>query len=111
MIEIDGNQIYVKTMASSLSSFMKVSDALTLESTNVTKDSLIITSSMAESYGVSVGDSITLYVGTSNKTFQIATIVKDGGLFQGETIFILKSENLSLFLAAIIKFILSLKMV
>ena len=101
LIGVGDTKVYVKTMASSLTEFNKVSNLSVSESVEWNADSVFITSSMAESYDLGVGDSITLYVGSSNHTYQIAAIIKDGGLFQDLTIFINKSENLSFFLSAL----------
>ncbi|HCB66089.1 MAG TPA: hypothetical protein DEP70_00690 [Acholeplasmataceae bacterium] len=101
LIGVGDTKVYVKTMASSLAMFNKVSNGSTIESVELNGELVFITSSMAESYDLSVGGSLTLYVGSSNHIYQIAEIIEDGGLFQGETIFINKSENLSFFLSAL----------
>ena len=95
------NKIYVKVMASTLEQFKKVSNSVHYASLNLPSDSVIITESMSKTYDLSIGDSVTVYVGDTNHVYQIVDIIIDGGLFQDNTLFMNKNENLSLFLSAL----------
>lgn len=101
LADINGEKFYVKTMASTLDHFEKVSTPLHTSKTILSDDEVIITKTIGDQYGLSVGQTLTLYLGTATKTYTIIDIVDDGGLFQGDTIYINKDGSLSFFLSAL----------
>ncbi len=101
LASINGEKLYVKTMASYLDQFKKVSNTVHIISDNLSDHDVIITKSMADQYDLSVGENLSLYLGTMTKAFTVVDIVDDGGLFQDDTIYINKDGSLSFFLTAL----------
>ncbi len=97
----DGNKLYVKAMSSSLEHLYKLSNLTAFDLASLSDDEVIITDSFASSFGLAPGDDLLLHVGASVRTYEVAAVVEDGGLFAGETIFINKSSSLSFFLSAL----------
>ncbi|MBU1093896.1 MAG: hypothetical protein KKH01_05490 [Firmicutes bacterium] len=101
LVEINGTKQYVKTMASTLDQFAKISNPIHYTNTTLDNDEVIITESLATTYQLNHGDTITLYLGDLTKDYSIVDIVEDGGLFEGGTIYLNKDGSLSFFLTAL----------
>ncbi|MCF7930555.1 MAG: hypothetical protein K9L02_03485 [Acholeplasmataceae bacterium] len=101
LVEINGVKQYVKTMASTLDNFVKVSNPIHYSNPTLDDDEVIITESLADTYQLNRGDFITLYLGTATRDYLIVDIVADGGLFLNETIYLNKDGSLSFFLTAL----------
>ncbi|MFH0767312.1 MAG: hypothetical protein ABII85_04035 [Bacillota bacterium] len=101
LVEINGTKQYVKTMASTLEDFKKVSNPINYLGTTLDNDAVIITQSLADDYGLTTGNHLTLFLGDSTKIYYIVDIVEDGGLFQNQTIYLNKDGSLSFFLTAL----------
>ena len=67
---------------------------------SLNEDEIILTKSAAKSHGVAVFDSITLTLGTTEKTFIVKDILDDYGLFQKDMGFILHHPHVGLFIKA-----------
>jgi len=101
LVEINGSKQYVKTMASTLDNFIKVTNPIHYTNATLEDDEVIITRSLSDSYQLEAGDYLTLFLGDLTKEYNIVDIVDDGGLFQGETIYLNKEGSLSFFLSAL----------
>jgi len=101
LVEINGEKQYVKTMSSSLDQLAKVSNPIHYAQATLTETEVIITQSLANQYNLQLGETLSLYLGNATKDYTIVDIVDDGGLFQGDTIFLNKAGSLSFFLSAL----------
>jgi len=101
LVEINDTKQYVKTMASTLDNFIKVTNSIHYANSTLNDDEVIITQSLANSFELKNGDHLTLFLGNLTKEYTIVDIVDDGGLFQGETIYLNKDGSLSFFLSAL----------
>ncbi len=101
LIEVSGEKQYVKTMSSTLAQLIKVSNPISFQGSTLSEDEVIITESLANQHQLITGDSIILFLGDATKTYSIVDIIADGGLFQGDTIFLNKAGSLSFFLSAL----------
>jgi putative ABC transport system permease protein len=101
IVEIDAsNKTYVKTMSSTIEHLIPVSNLDENTSIALTDTQVVITKSFSEKYSLNLNDSFMMYIGSAQRDLQIIEIVEDGGLFQGDTVFINKSSSISLFLTA-----------
>lgn len=101
LVEINGTKQYVKTMASTLDNFTKVSNPIHYTNPTLDNDEVIITQSLADTYQLNNGDFITLYLGDLTRDYFVVDIVEDGGLFLDEAIYLNKDGSLSFFLTAL----------
>lgn len=54
-------------------------------------DDMLITSSFAQSHGLSVGDDVSFSVGNTTLSYSVKAIVEDEAIFQGDKVFVLKT--------------------
>ena len=101
LIGVKDKKIYVNAMSSSLNQFIKIADEVHITKESLNNDEVIITKSFAENYELSYGDILILFVGDESKSYKIIDIINDGGLFQGNSIFINKEGSISFFLSVL----------
>jgi len=92
---------YTKVVASELEHFSSINSHLNYQSSYLSDNEAIITKTLAFKHNLTIGSTITLYVGTSAKLYYVVDIVKDDGLFQNNSIFINKQGSLLFFLNAL----------
>lgn len=103
LIEVNQQpKTYVKVMASTLEHLKRVAPQVNYSETNINTNQVIVTSSLQEQFQLSLNDTLTIYVGETQRDYTIVSIEEDGGLFAGSTIFLNKEESVSLFLSALI---------
>lgn len=92
---------YTKVVASELEHFSSINSHLNYQSSQLGDSEAIITKTLASKHNLTLGSTLTLYVGTSAKLYYVVDIVKDDGLFQNNSIFINKQDSLMFFLNAL----------
>lgn len=85
---------YLTVLATSSSDF----SLLYGQNYTLTEDEIILTESSALAHDVLVSDTLTLTLGSTQKTFTVKQIVPDYGVFQGDKGFILHDPHVSLFI-------------
>jgi putative ABC transport system permease protein len=93
LIHIDQTEVFVHMMLGNTSDLSFVSKH---EITSVlSHNEVIITQSFASRNHLNVGDLLTLDILTNTYTYQVKEILVDQGIFQGDSVFMLKEGNLS----------------
>ncbi|MCR3906153.1 MAG: hypothetical protein NUK62_03900 [Tenericutes bacterium] len=101
IVELDSlNKTYVKTMSSTIEHLIPVSNLNVDTFFTITDSQVVITKSFADKYSLNLNDTFVMFIGSAQRELSIVEIVVDGGLFQGDTVFINKSSSISLFLTA-----------
>ncbi|TNF09045.1 MAG: ABC transporter permease [Bacillota bacterium] len=95
------DRFYAHLYASTIEQFKKISLSNQPTSKILAEDEMIITSSLAKTYELSLNDQITLYSGDLSRTFEIIEIVEDGKLFRDQSIYIDKLVSFSFFLESL----------
>ncbi len=105
LIEINGNKTYVRSFSSSLADFAKIANPFDYPNAEIGSNEVIITSSLAQLYNLTINDTISLFGGEGVKDVIVVRIIQDGGLFEHNAIYLNKEASLSFFFPRLPSFI------
>jgi len=100
LLGVEDENIYVNVMSSSIIELKKIAYEFNYNK-ELAYNEAIITNSLAKKYQLEEGSTVVVYVGEVSQEYEILEIVEDGGLFQGDTIFLNKEYSIMFFLSAI----------
>lgn len=100
LVDVGSEKIYVKVMSSSIDELKKVS-SVSLSRGELTENQVILTQSFADSHQLMIGNTLSMQLAQSTKSYTIVDIVEDGGLMTGNVIYLNKTYSLPFFLSAL----------
>lgn len=92
LVSANNEEFYVKLFAGELSDFRAIVDNLNYIHLTIGPSDVMITKSFAEQNGLSIHQSIDLWIGSQKETYRIVEIIPDQSLFRDQSIFVGKTS-------------------